>query len=242
MIVDSREPEHIRCLTFGGSPVMVDTLDAGDLWIAASDGTLLVVERKEANDFLGSLRDGRLFPQLAKLRALTPWAYLAIVGYLQPGPNGLAVVDGHQSAWTWASIQGGLLTAQELGVAVLYVSHATDYEAAIVRLSNRDRTGLRVQPARDATLVTDAEVILASLPGVGPERARAALAYCGTAAWALAFLSDDERQNDTVPGIGAGTKRKVRQALGLDGDLSLWLWDRERDIPCADVPEKMMPL
>lgn len=242
VVIDSREPEWLRSLTFGGSPVIVDTLHAGDLWLMCSDGALLVVERKEAGDFLNTLRDGRLFPQLAKLRELTPWAYLAIVGYLQPGPSGLAVVDGHQTAWNWASCQGALLTAQEMGVSVLYISHGADYEQAILRLSNRDRTALRVAPARDATLVTDAETVLASLPGVGPERARAVLAHCGTTAWALAFLSDDERQNDAVPGIGAGVKRKVRQALGLGPGTSLWLWDRERDEPCEGPAAKQKEL
>ena len=88
VIVDGAKPEHIRQLHFGGVSVAVAMLDAGDVWCACNDEALLAVERKTASDSLNTLRDDRLFPQLAALREVSPHAYLIICGQLQPrGPE-----------------------------------------------------------------------------------------------------------------------------------------------------------
>lgn len=212
--IDQREPDFIKQLAFGGVPKVESLLDSGDILCACTDGSLLAIERKTSDDLLNSLRDDRLFVQIAKLREISPFAYLIITGDLRPGPNGLCWSNHRQTAWNWSSVSGALLTIQELGVHIVQCPSDTEYEATVIRLGNRDRQILKVQPARDATIITEAETILCSLPGIGIERAQALLKFCGSVAWTLNYLTDLDSV-EGVPGIGNSIKRRVRRALGL---------------------------
>ena len=228
VLIDQREADWVKQLNFGGAATAVIMLDAGDLLVATDDSYLLSIERKTASDFLNTLRDDRLFPQLARLREVSPWAYLVICGTLQPGPSGTCIADGRSTGWNWASVQGALLTAQEMGVHVLHVASDADYEAAVIRLANRDRSALRIAPARDVTIVSEQEQVLAALPGIGAEKARVLLDEFGSVHLALHFLTTWQRYWELpnslgirVPGINDGTRRRVRRALGLDDELYL---------------------
>jgi ERCC4-type nuclease len=240
VFVDSREPEYLQSLTFGGAPVAVTMLDAGDYLLMCSDA-VLGVERKTCADFANTLRDERLFPQLSRLRELTPWAYLALVGTITPGPQGKAIIDGRESGWQWASLTGALLAVQEIGVHILHVDADSGLESALLRLANRDRSPMRIKPVRDLTVVGEGEAILAGLPGVGADRAAALIQYAGSPAWALQYLTDDSRLNaERIPGIGEGTKRRVRRALGLDDEQHLAVVLKETGNPVEPSPTKQL--
>lgn len=230
ILVDSREPAWVKQLQFGGALVAESVLDAGDL-LVGTDDALLCIERKTTDDFLASLRDDRLWLQLARMRKLTPWCYLVMCGALHPGPAGLTYSNDRSTGWNWSSVAGAFLTVQECGVAVVWCAGDPDYEAAVLRLAHRDRGPLRVRPARDLLVLTEAEQILTSLPGIGPERAKALLAYCGTAAWSLAYLSSDWDGPNPIDGIGPGTKQSVRRAIGLKDGTYLWLLTDYDDHP-----------
>ncbi len=219
VLVDSREPEWAQKLTFGCPSVAVTLLDVGDYWLTCSDGALVLVERKTSSDLLNTLRDDRLFPQLQAMRERSPWSYLAICGSLLPGPNQKCLVDGRESGWNWSSVQGALLTAQEIGVHVVQIANDFEFEKSIIRLANRDRQAVRVQPARDIALLSDAEIVLTSLPGIGGDTAGKLLQHCGTAATALWALTSE--RDSHIPGVGTGIKRKVRRALGLEAGVAL---------------------
>lgn len=220
-IIDSREPGWVRALSFGGAMVACSPLDAGDLLATCDDGALLAVERKTPSDLLSSIRDDRLWAQLAGMRKVTPWAYLMVTGDLRCSTDGKVITDARGTGWNWASVQGALLQAQEMGVFVVQCAGDDDYEAAILRLAARShKPEMVVPPARDAIPMSPAERILLSLPGIGPERVSALLEYCKTPAWALNFLTCDAVEG-AVTGIGPGTKRAVRQALGLRDDEEL---------------------
>jgi ERCC4-type nuclease len=237
-VIDSREPKHVidglqRALRDQRVDSSVATLGCGDVQAVADDGALLCVERKTPSDFLSSLRSGRLYEQLAGCRALTPWTYLVVTGDLHFGANGktwfgdgsaLGYTQGwRETGWDWPALQGALLDLHEAGVGVVTVNGELDYGPAVVRLGNRSRAGVRVAPARPFGVVDDDEAILAALPGVGPERARALLRHCGTVAWALEYLTDANNAggHGPVPGVSGGTKRLVNGALGLDA--GCWL-------------------
>jgi len=213
-IVDSREPLYIRQLTFSGVERTIAELPTGDFWGVCDDGELIVVERKTPGDFLGTLRQDRLFPQLAQLREQSIWSYLVITGTLLPGANDTCWTDQVETGWKWTAIQGALLTAQEIGVHVSYCQGDLSYESAVLRLANRSRSVVRVTPARDTAWLTEAEAIVAALPGIGYDRAQSLIKECGTAGWALSFLTDHDTQQH-VPGIGPAIKRRIRRALGL---------------------------
>lgn len=220
-IIDSREPEWVKRLTFGGAMVACSQLDAGDLLATCDDGTLLAIERKTPDDLLNSIREDRVWSQLTGIRALTPWAYLMITGELRRGDDGHVWADGRPTGWQWAAIQGALLQAQEMGVFVVYAASSEDYEAAILRLAARShRAEMLVPPAREPRILSDAERVLCSLPGIGMEKVQPILEYTGSPAWALMFLSQVECE-ERIPGIGPGTKRAIRKVLGLEDDQEL---------------------
>lgn len=215
IIVDSREPDWVKKLQFGGVPVSHTVLDAGDLWIVTDDNRILVIERKTPNDFLGTLKEERLFIQMAGLQEVRKqgyWPYLMITGELQRGANGHVVTD-RETGWSWTAIEGALLSVQEMGVFVTHCANDYDLEAAILRLADRSRDGKMIlPPARIGKVLGVQAGFLCGLPGIGPEKVGEVLAYCGTPAWALVALTDAESQ---IPGVGSGIKNNVRYTLGL---------------------------
>ena len=220
VIVDSREPKHIQELTFGGAMVSCDLLTSGDLLVIADDSTLLAIERKTPDDLLNSIRDNRIWSQLTGIRQLTKWSYLVITGDMNQDSSGHVCVGSRVTGWTWAALQGALLQVQEMGVFVMTVAE-DDYEAAVIRLSARShRDEVLFEPARAPRVLSEAEQIVCSMPGIGPEKAQSILEYANTPAWALSWLTmlgSPER----VPGIGDGIKRSIRKALGLQEDEEL---------------------
>jgi ERCC4-type nuclease len=176
-MIDSREPSWVQSLTFGGIPTVVQQLDAGDVHAVTDDGCVLMIERKTPDDFLNSLQDERLFPQLTRLvenrldeqavqGKLTTWPYLMITGQFERDSHGKIVTPGRQTNWSWDAIQGALLTIQEMGVFVVQCGSDMDFEAAIMRLGKRSRDPeFKLLPPRVPNILGAGAAILASLPG-----------------------------------------------------------------------------
>lgn len=246
VMIDQREPEHIRQLAFA-APVTVTLLEQGDIWIACADGALLVCERKTGSDLLSSLGENRLLNQCAGLRAVSPWAYLIITGTLYVQGDRV-VTDRGATGWAWNALQGALLSIQELGVCVLHIPDDDHLPATMTSLARRSHEPtMRIMPAKAPRLLSDGETLLAMLPGIGPERAAALLAYCGSPAQALAFLTDMTDDNGHVDGIGATTKLKVRRMLGVPEWAELALIDtgfklhEQEEARCSNVPPSVSP-
>lgn len=219
VMMDTREPNHIRALQFGGVPVAPVALECGDLWASCADGAMLVVERKAPNDLLASIKDGRLFQQAAAMRARSAWAYVVVTGILTDSLDGHVVTNNRTSGWRWPDVMGALLTVQELGVAVTFCAGDEQYEDCVLRLARRERDNQKVLAPRTASRVlTPAETILTSLPGIGLERAQRILDYWqGNPALSLAWLTWLGTVLE-IDGIGNGTKHQIRRALGLKDD------------------------
>lgn len=219
-VVDAREPAWVKALAWDGRPAVPDYLPAGDLWLSCSDGALVGVERKTPSDLLGSLRDQRLFHQLAGLRAVTPWAYLVVTGAFGVGVDGVAVCWGGEqgqtpqaTSWRYDAVQGALLTAQETGAHVVHCAGDAAYQATCLRLTHRKRGPHRLAPVREDAALDAGEAFLCGLPGIGPEKARAILADCGSPAWALSCLTD----RGALPnGFGETLRAQARRTLGLE--------------------------
>ena len=226
-MIDSREPEWVQRLQFGAPHCVPTLLDTGDVWLSTNDGSLLIVERKTADDLVSSIRDGRLLNQAYAMRQRTPWAYLVITGALAPAPDGTVRTD-RPTRWQWSSLQGALLSVQEIGVMVAYAAQDKDYEETVIRLAQRKREAEKViRPAIDTRVMSPQEAVLTALPGIGYERARALLEYFdGDAAIALCWLTQLATFND-VDGIGDGVKRGVRHALALPDNHELMIYSPE---------------
>jgi len=214
IVVDSREPEWVQKLTFNGIPTMVQYMEHGDLMAACDDGSLILVERKTPDDFLNSLKDGRLFPQLAPLYYASKWSYLMITGELQRGMGDHVVTDRGLTGWSWTAVQGAILSIQEMGIMVVQCAGDSDYEDAIIRLGKRDRKNeVVLQPARFPRILNVQEQIIASLPGIGIERLSAVMEFSqNNPATALWLLTDPDVQ---IPNFPNATKKRIRMALGL---------------------------
>lgn len=221
VVVDSREPDWIKALTFGGLPVMVTYMEHGDLLLSTNDDHIIAVERKEVGDLLNSIADGRLMVQLSGMRAQTKWSYLVVVGSLLYGPGGKVVSDRGVTGWDFNAVQGALATAQELGTVVVHCGSDTDFESCIIRLGNRSRDETPIWPNRPPRVLQPGEQMLACLPGIGMERAQKLFDHFGTVCDALEWLTNLEVKDENVAGIGLTTRRSVRRALQL-GDRE-WL-------------------
>lgn len=214
-IVDSREPDWARSLTFGGVPTVVMALDSGDVWATCSDHCTVLIERKTPSDLLSTLRQKRFFPQCAKMLEVTPWSYVVITGILYHDRTGMVTISGAgHTGWRFDDVQGALLTAQEMGVGVLTCGSDADFEATVIRLCNRERGTVRIKPPREGYLLRNGEAALAALPGIGTDRVKALTTAFGSVANILEWLTNlgDTR---TVPGVADGTKQGVRRALGM---------------------------
>ena len=218
IIIDSREPEWVQNLNFYGAKKTVMEMEYGDIWATCDDGQTLVIERKEPEDFVGSMVSNRLMKQafgLSRLREGGLWPYVMITGDLMSGPNGKTYVNGKIRDVKFSSIQGLLLSIQELGVYVVYANDSRDLEQAVVRLSNRNRSEeMIIPPAKrhGAQLGASAD-FLSGLPGIGTSFADAILKNTGTAANALEMLTGKE----PIPNVQIGHKRResIRRMLGL---------------------------
>lgn len=215
IIIDSREPDWVKQLNFGDIPTSVQLLEQGDLMAASNDGELILIERKTPDDFLNSLKSDRLMLQLANMLTVTRWAYLMITGEFKLGVNG-EVVTSRVTGWNWDAVQGAILSIQEMGVYVVHCQGDEDYEAAIIRLGNRDRSKVApVPPAKQPHVYTQAEAVLAALPGIGFKRLKPVLdAGGGSPAWAIALLTNLD-EVEKFPGVPYGDRQRIRNVLGL---------------------------
>ena len=62
--------------------------------------------------------------------------------------------------------------------------------------------------------------VLCALPGIGLEKVQPIIEYTSSPAWALTWLTQLESE-ERIPGVGLGTKRAIRKALGLKDDQEL---------------------
>ena len=225
ILIDTREPQWVQGLKFGGISTMVNLLDHGDALIACNDNTMVLVERKSPDDFLNSLKEGRLFPQLSEMLSYTRWSYLCITGDLLHGSNGNVVSDRGNTGWSYNAVQGALLTAQEMGIFIVTCAGDMDYEACILRLAARDRKEeLLILPPKLPRILSAGEAIICSLPGIGPERMGIVLDACGSAAWAMVALTDPTSE---IPGIPHNVKIKIRGALKLQDAEQLGIFSND---------------
>lgn len=200
--IDSREPDSIKSLQFDGCLVSVDTLSCGDVKIATLQGDLILIERKTPNDFVGSIKDRRIFNQCAEMVELTKWAYLIFDGLIFPQsfPN-----------WEWASIQGVMVSLQEMGVVIMQVENFHD---GVTQIMNRSRDEIRVAPRREQYTFSPQETVLMSLPNIGAKKAQEIMQKCGLLGMAIEELTRVGEIQIPLVGIGQKTRQDINEFFG----------------------------
>lgn len=246
-LIDSREPDWVKRLTFGDTPCSVVMLDYGDIHAVTDDGHLLVIERKTPGDFLNSLRDERLMVQMQRMAeirideqiagSLTTWPYLVVTGEFRHTADGRVVIDDRgPTGWNWDAVQGALLTIQEMGVFTTFCNGDRDFGECVTRLANRKRDAeYKLLPPRPAVMIGPGAAFLAGLPGVGVERVTALMSWCANVpAHALVGITDLEID---AP-LPLTVREKIRQLLGLKKHQTLELWVNDQQHETFRVMEK----
>lgn len=234
IMIDSREPTWIKELSFGGIPTAVEFLETGDLWAVTDDGYTIMVERKTPDDFLNSLKDDRLLPQLTKLserrhiqqesgQALTFFPYLVITDMFYRSSNGhVNTQERGDTNWNWNSVQGILLSIQEMGVFVVFCTGSSDYESCIRRLGERDRkTVMNILPSRQPLQIGQQANFIMGLPGIGAERIVPIMEWCNYRPLDALMGLSDLRLPCPIPGIGEKTRKNIRSFLNLADGLNI---------------------
>ena len=225
-IIDSREPQHIQKLTFGGVPTAIAALDYGDVHVLCEDDCTLIIERKTPDDFLNSLKDDRLFVQSAKCAQArldaqlqyetmdSIWPYIVITGQFYPDANGKTITPRGVTGWNWRSVMGALLTIQEMGTAVVFAASDEDFEAMVISLASRShKPETQILPPKPPSILSPGHQIIASLPNIGLERLKIAMDHAGNLpGWALVGLTDPDHD---YKGIPKNVQHTIRAALKL---------------------------
>jgi ERCC4-type nuclease len=191
-----------------GASIERAALPAGDYAVGADT----LIERKSVSDLHGAVLKGRLWPQLAKLRAASAFPYLLLEGTnIDRGPL-------HPNA-----IRGTCLAVIDQGIALLRSDHQRDSARWIHRLAVRCQR-IEAGPERPVSAPrsmvepgrSTAEALLSAVPGISAASARALLAHFGSAAGVLAADPDAWL---AVPGIGPERVRALEETLNLPFDL-----------------------
>lgn len=225
VMIDSREPDWVQALQFGGAPRMVVQLDAGDVQAVTDDGYTLLFERKTLTDFLGSIADERIFVQCAKMTELrnaqlregsqvTQYCYVVITDPITCNHEGKVIDPGRGvTGWSYSAVQGAILSIQEMGVHVVWAHGDKDFEETILRIGKRNRSPETLIAApRPARFLGPKIDLLTGFPGIGPDKAQVILDWSNhNLAHALTGLTDLEIESP----IGFALRKRIRDLLGL---------------------------
>lgn len=198
---ESRSGIATRLAGFEGVVVEQAELPSGDYLIGA--GT--AVERKDADDFVLSVMDGRLFDQLARMLAEHDKAVVLIEGdpYSVRSAISAESVDG---ALSYISLLSGAALAYSPSLAAtprilwrmaLHAQHGLGYEIP-----------LRVAKPKPPGIL--GQYLVEGLPGVGPAMAKRLLGHFGSA---RAVFSADVEALCEVKGVGRKSAEAILAAL-----------------------------
>jgi Fanconi anemia group M protein len=173
--------------------VAVGALVVGDVRI----GPRILVERKTIEDFVASIRDRRLYRQLFAMCGECSRPLLVLEG---PTPIPVAGLDPEALR--------GILLSVAIGYRVPMLRTLSVVETASYLAGVAVREERRLERSKYPTKQPGPLSVLASVPGVGEERAAALLERFGDVATVLCAPASALRQ---VPGVGPHTARTIRR-------------------------------
>jgi Fanconi anemia group M protein len=206
IIVDSRESRSglSELLRSRGISVQSEELECADYVLA--DG--LAVERKTAIDFVQSIFDKRIFSQIQVCKR----TYARVVVVVEGNPYRT------RSAISSSAITGALswLVICE-SVSVLQTENLEETAEALCTLQRHAIDGLgyeiALQGAKPKDRYPQAQLLVESLPGIGPAAAKKLLAHFGSAGAVLNAAPDELKK---VPGVGPKTIAAIREVIEFD--------------------------
>jgi len=208
ILVDDRERACGIIELLKGIPeasINVCRLKQGDYLINNS----VCIERKTISDLATSIVDGRLFAQLAQLKAHSPHPILLIEG----GTNQLIKLRMSRE-----SIQGAIITVELIyGIPIL---RSFDQKESAKLIQYTAQQMLRTHDAiptrhgyHPKKIHKQQLYILQGLPGVGKERAQVLLNHFGSV---QNVFNSNIKELSQVPLIGKITAKKIHDIVHLD--------------------------
>lgn len=173
------------------------------------------VQRKELNDFLASLNDGRLTQERAQMEASVTMPHLILEGRIQTTGDGTVMRGGWGQDIHLSTLRSRLLTLGYEGVHVSYTRDIADTASYIVdtylwsQKASHSTAKTRPKPKSDWGTLDNRDFqihMLQGLPDVGPELAEAILDFFGRCPIRLEVTAEDLQQ---VPGIGPTISRRI---------------------------------
>lgn len=213
ILCDNREsrcivPKQLEALHV---PIEWATLEMGDYVIVGDVN--IVVERKEAKDFISSLATERLNNQLYRMSCDYPFTVLIVEGWLSRAARDAQMTRKQ----LYGSMAGAILKRSPDGEqgATSIVFTDNEYDTALLlermRYRVRKKGGLirlpRIQTDR-ADTIDRSLIVLASFPDVGEVRARAILSHPGLNTLAR-VLTAGKKTLMAVKGIGKATATSI---------------------------------
>ncbi len=178
IFIDDREPPRIaEKLKSMGIYVVEKRLEVGD-YLVAFRGIEVPVERKDVNDYLNSIIDGRLFDQCHRMSSRYELSFLCIVGDVDAA---LEEREFRREAFIGSIVSVAL--RRNFGTVIPLILKTEDEFCSMLKSLNKQveegqiRTVPRVIRKRD---LDDNIAMLAAIPGIGEEKARRLLEKFGS--------------------------------------------------------------
>lgn len=179
------------------------------------------IQRKELQDFLASLNDGRLTLEIAQMNAAITMPVLVLEGKVQVSSNAdrTLLTNGYGQPITLSGLHKRLLTILSRDIHVIQVTEVAHTAQFILdhyewsQSEGHTTAAIRPKPAGDWGRATNRDYqihLLTGLPGVGTKTANAILDTLGNPLRIDATV----QQLCTVPGVGPTMARKIITAVG----------------------------
>lgn len=203
IVVDSRESRS-------GVPAALAriegvTVETADLLCADYAIGSLGIERKAATDFIGSIMDGRLFEQVARLQTEYQHSVVLIEGDVYQTRSALAA-EALDGALSWLALLAD--------VKVLHVPNSSRTAPLLHRMALHHTHGLGYDVPLRAGKPKDAKLgkvfVIEGLPGVGPTTAAKLLTHFGSV---RAVVNASDLELKAVPGVGPKLIDKIRAVV-----------------------------
>src|SRR5271157_2960067 len=187
VLVDSNEeatnPAIVEIMRTHFTELQVVPLEFGDVNIILEDGSILSIERKNVDDFLGSIGDGRVFRQVERMSNGSKFYCIILVGNIHFDKDDMTVTNGRTTQWRGKSVRGAMMAIQWSGCPILQSANDEMYPFTIMEAVEFCRKPIEhTQGLGHHRIVTFPPVelsleILSAFPGIGFKRAQALMEF-----------------------------------------------------------------
>lgn len=216
IIIDSREkiaPYFVSSFIEDGIVPKIEALPAGDFLIFGKmEDDAILIERKEASDFLASLEDDRLWNQMAKMKETKINDRRLLI---EGDPITALSQRYRKKTITPARVYGTYEGIFNWGVKIMYTPDRYQTSAYLRNLCKRVKRpkkefALRSSIHRTLTMTEKRRYIIEGFPGIGPKTSKEIIKKYKT----LSVFFEKIDEIDKLPGLGKITKKEIKDILG----------------------------